>query len=87
MRKLLLAGAACAALALAACGSKNDDANNAAVADNTLMDANMGADMNLGTSGDVNAAAANGSIDANTQGAMQTDLNTHDKDTNLSNGM
>ena len=88
MRKLLLAGAACAALALSACGgNKSDDANNNAAADNMAMDQNMSADMNLGTEGQVNAAAANGSIDANTQAAMQNDLKTHDHDTNLANGI
>ena len=85
MRRLLLAGAV---LAISACsGGNNNDANNVAATDNLMMDQNMTADMNLGTTDQVNAAAANGSIDANAQGAMQQDLNTHDHDTNLANGL
>ena len=85
MRKFLLAGAV---LAISACSSGgNNDANNNAAADNMAMDQNMSADMNLGTADQVNAAAANGSIGAGTQNAMQQDLNTHDHDTNLANGI
>jgi hypothetical protein len=86
MRKLLLAGAV---LAISACSSGgNNDANNAAATDNMAMDQNMTADQNVSSVTDsVNAAAANGSIDANTQGAMQQDANTHDHDTNLANGI
>jgi hypothetical protein len=83
MRKLLLASAV---LALSACSGGNNDANNAAGADNMGMDQNITADQNS-TLDSVNAAAANGSIDANTQAAMQKDVKTHDQDTNLANGM
>jgi hypothetical protein len=84
MRKLLLAGAV---LALSACSGGNNDANNASAgADNMGMDLNTTADQNS-TLESVNAAAANGSIDANTQAAMQNDVKTHDQDTNLANGM
>ena len=89
MRKFWLAGAV---LAISACsGGGNNDANTAA-ADNLAVDQNMTADQNM--IGDpnmamdqVNAAEANGSVDANTAAAMKQDANTHDHDTNLANGM
>ena len=84
MRKVWLAGAV---LAISACSGGNNGGNdaNAVVTDNLATDTNMTADTNITDS--VNAAAANGSIDANTQAAMQADANTHDHDTNLANGL
>ena len=72
----------CAALALAACNDRADDAAvnadaNVVAVDNMAADANMmaapgGADANMAT---------------NTTEEMNTDLTTNDADTNLANGM
>jgi len=77
-----------AVLTLAACGSKNDQAN---------ADANAAADPNAANmmATDQNGAMANGAggmdmnteTNAATENNMAKDLNTNDKDTNLANGM
>ena len=86
MRWIILAGAA---LAVSACnGNKaGDEANqaNATAADTMGIGDNAGMETNA--TGSVNAAVANGAIDANTQALMQKDANTHDADTNLANGI
>jgi len=91
MRMILLAGAV---LALGACsGAKDADQNNALASDNMMVDdAKMALDANMSTDQNsaldsVNAAAANGSVDAATANAMAKDAKTHDADTNLANGM
>ena len=81
---ILIAGAA---LSLAACGGggESDEANtlsadNMLVNDGAMMDPTMNGDMNAMTVG-------NETMDANTQNAVEQDLNTNDPDTNLANGM
>ena len=88
MRTLLIVS--CAALALAACNNKADDAAvnsdmNAMATDNMMMDQNMMVDGN--------AAAMPGGMDGNmatnstTENMMAKDMNTNDPDTNLNNGI
>ena len=90
MRVLILACGA--ALALAACNSnKGNDAANADMNDLNATDPNAA---NLSMTAD-NGDMANGAggMDMNTatnsatENAMAKDMNTNDKDTNLSNGM
>jgi hypothetical protein len=90
MRKILLAGVV---LALSACGGGNKSSNSANAsgtnmtgADSMSMNQPMTADQNSALNS-VNSAAADGSIDSNTQNAMMKDATTHDADTNLANGM
>lgn len=87
MRAIVLSLGLGAALALGACGKNNDQAN----ADLNATDPNA-ANMMMT---DENSAMANGAggmdmntaTNAATENAMQKDLNTNDKDTNLANGM
>ena len=78
---ILVAGAA---LTLSACGGGADEAavnNDAMMADNMAMDANMMANDMGGL--DANAAT-NGEAEAN---MMANDMASNDADTNLANGM
>lgn len=72
--------AAGAALALSACGDKD---NTETTTVNTTTDANMMATDNTMMTTDGNTVA----VDPATQNMIQEDLNTNDKDTNLANGM
>jgi hypothetical protein len=84
MCKFWLAGAV---FALSACGGGGgSDSGNADANVNSIAPENNTFDQNVAVESQVNAAAANGSIDANTQAAMQKDATTHDHDTNLANG-
>jgi hypothetical protein len=96
MRMMMLAGTAVAALALSACGGGATEGNsvNATGTDNGMMDPMSDPNMMMDQNGAMNAAGsaggaggANGAVDANTQNAMQRDMNTNDPDTNLANGM
>lgn len=80
----LIAGVA---LSLAACGSGGGaDEANTLNADNMLV--NDGAMMDPTMNGDLNGmTVGNETMDANTQNAVEQDLNTNDADTNLANGM
>jgi hypothetical protein len=85
MRMILLAGVA---LALSACGSRDETtANdmNAITADNMLMDENLMLDPNASING--TTLDANASANATTQNLMEKDAVTNDPDTNLANGL
>jgi len=98
MRLMIIAAGA--ALTLAAC-SRHDTQNNAVGAagdSNTMMsDSNLTLDQNMSgnagmvdANGAMNAGGADGNSATNaaTENALkQKDLNTHDRDTNLANGM
>jgi hypothetical protein len=77
-----------AALALAAC---NSNAGNEQNADLNATDPNaanmMMTDDNSALANGAGGADMNAATDAATENAMAKDLNTNDKDTNLSNGM
>jgi GTP cyclohydrolase III len=85
MRKILIISGA--ALAVAACGSNNDSnqldtlAVNNLVVDDGMMNAGT-TDINTMTTDDLNNMSA-----ADTQNAVQQDLNTNDRDANLANGL
>lgn len=90
MRLIILAAGA--ALTLAACNSnKANDAANADMNDMNATDPNA-ANMSM-TANDGDMANGAGGMDMNTatnsatENAMAKDMNTNDKDTNLSNGM
>lgn len=99
MRLMIIAAGA--ALTLAACSGRSSEQNAAAnmANDSNMMmtDSNLLMDQNLGSDAgtmDANGASAAGGADGNaatnaaTENAMmQKDLNTHDRDTNLANGM
>ena len=100
MRLMILAAGA--AFTLTACGgnkTQNDAANMSADTNmmgsdsNGTMDSNMSTDANMmgANAMDANAsggADANMATNAATENAMkQKDMNTHDPDTNLKNGM
>lgn len=83
MRSLIFVAGA--ALALSACGGRDEsEANeaNAMMADNMMAGENMMMDQNMMMNGDGNMA-----IDPDTQNLMQQDLNTNAPDTNLANGL
>jgi hypothetical protein len=86
MRKFWLAGAV---LAISACssGGGNNANNTADTGDMNMAAPDNGTGNQNAMLDSVNAAAANGSIDANTQSLMQKDAKTHDHDTNLANGI
>ena len=90
MKPFMHTAALAAALALAACGGGDNQANTAA-GENLAMDnlsATDPAAMNAMNAVDANMSMdANMAVDANTQNAMMNDLNTNDPDTNLANGM
>lgn len=85
MRVLILAS--CAALALTAC-NRNDGQANADLNATDPNAANMIAtDENSALGNGAGGADMNVATNSATENAMAKDLNTNDKDTNLSNGL
>ena len=77
---LLIAGAA---LALSACGDRNEaDEANTLAEENLALNTDLNADLNATGNLDGNAAT-----DANLTNALIEDATTNDADTNLANGM
>ena len=80
---ILIAGSM---LALAACGSNNEESNTLAVNNLVVEDLSNGSDT-MTMNGDMNAMDMNAMNGSDTANAMATDMNTNDPDTNLANGM
>lgn len=80
-----------AALALAACSRGGGAANDQANADLNATDPNaanmMMTDQNGAMGNEAGGMDMNTATNAQTENAMAADMNTNDKDTNLSNGM
>lgn len=79
-----------AALAVAAC-SKSNDQNNAEMNNLSATDPNaanmMATDQNAALGNGPGGVDMNTATNASTENKMAKDMNTNDKDTNLSNGM